>query len=45
MLGLILISIFFTITGLMVVGELVADSHPNTKFSKWWRLYVIAPQE
>lgn len=42
MLGLILTALFFTVAISMVIGELITDSFPKTKFAIWWRNNVIA---
>jgi hypothetical protein len=27
--------------GLMAIGELIVQNSPESKFSKWWRKYVV----
>jgi len=31
----------FALVSVFVLGELVTSNLPNTKFSKWWRNYVV----
>jgi len=41
---MVLFYIFGTIFGLVslfVLGEIITNNFPNTKFSKWWRNYVV----
>lgn len=39
LLTFIMISV--TTMFLVVLGEAIAASYPNTKFNKWWRRYMI----
>ena len=45
MLGIILIGLFFALVVTMVGCETYTESFPESKFSKWWRHYVIAKED
>ena len=38
---LILITFAVTIVSLISIGEIIAISYPNSKYTKWWRENII----